>query len=175
MGRDSEDYGANVVDTAFEVAKIFRERAYAPYSNYKVGACVVAIAPNTVKLDLPTDTIYPAGTIKYFGGCNVENASYGVTICAERAAIFNAVGHGFKNIPIMAIVTENGGMSCGACRQVEYEFNPNMILLSMNNMGVIVERKLSDLLSNAFGPSDLDLELKEVSSGTRFIGDRRYA
>lgn len=144
MDKTSKDYGASVIHTACEVAKIFRKRAYAPYSNYKVGACAVAIDPDTKHA-------------LYFGGCNVENASYGMTICAERAAIFNAVGNGFKNIPIMAIATKNNGMSCGACRQVEYEFNPNMIILSMNEVGGIMECRLPDLLTNAFGPHNLEI------------------
>ncbi len=144
MGKTTEDYGASVIHTACEVAKIFRKRAYAPYSNYKVGACAVAIDPDS-------------GTPLYFGGCNVENASYGVTICAERSAIFNAVGNGFKNIPIMAIATKNNGMSCGACRQVEYEFNPSMIIVSINEKGGIMECSLEDLLPNAFGPHNLNV------------------
>ncbi len=142
MDKTTEDYGASVIETACEIAKTFRKRAYAPYSNYKVGACAVAI---------DTDS----GTPLYFGGCNVENASYGMTICAERSAIFNAVGNGFKNIPILAIATKNNGMSCGACRQVEYEFNPNMVIISMNEVGGILECNLADLLPNAFGPQDL--------------------
>lgn len=144
MEKLTNAYGTSVVHTACEVAKIFRKRAYAPYSDYKVGACAVAIDPDS-------------GTALYFGGCNVENASYGMTICAERAAIFNAVGNGFKNIPIMAIATKNNGMSCGACRQVEYEFNPDMIILSINEVGGIMECRLPDLMPNAFGPHKLNV------------------
>jgi cytidine deaminase len=168
MGRITEDYG--VKNTALEIAKDFREDAYAPYSNYKVGACAVAIG----------DT----GTVHYFAGSNVENASYGMTICAERVAIFNAVANGLKNIPIIAIATENGGMSCGACRQVEYEFNSDMLIVSTNDMGEIVERRLSDLLPDAFGPNDLEQAdhhlprkygYKRIYDKTEsFIGERRY-
>lgn len=81
-----------------------RELAYAPYSKYQVGAAVLS----------PTGKIYT--------GCNVENASYGLTVCAERNAIFKAVSAGEREIIALAVVTANGGSPCGACRQVMYEF-----------------------------------------------------
>ncbi|MEA3506991.1 MAG: cytidine deaminase [Elusimicrobiota bacterium] len=89
-----------------EEAKKYRGRAYVPYSNFKVGAALLA------------------DNGKVYGGCNVENSSYGLTICAERAAIAGAVAEGMKKIEKIAIVTSGKEFSrpCGACRQVIIEF-----------------------------------------------------
>ena len=129
---------------AINMARQFRRLAYAPYSKYTVGACVVSIDDN--------------GQVHYHGGCNIENASYGLTICAERVAIFNAVAHGYHNISIMAIATKDGkGISCGACRQVEYEFNPDMEILTVGEHKVIPKTyRLEDELPHAFGPENLE-------------------
>ena len=83
-----------------------RESAYAPYSSYKVGAAVVA------------------GDDRVFFGCNVENASYGLSLCAERAAIACAIAHGVKRIKAVVVVTDADppGTPCGACRQWMAEF-----------------------------------------------------
>lgn len=133
-----------VVYRMIAMAKKYRIRAYAPYSRYKVGAVVLASR---------SDNLYDA---KFFGGCNVENASYGMTICAERSAIFTAISAGYSHILAMIIVTDNGGMSCGACRQVENEFNPNMAVISYNDItGKVVEWNLSNTFLDAFGPSKL--------------------
>lgn len=134
----------DIEDTLLMVAEYYRSQAYAPYSHYYVGAAVYAINPAT-------------GEKMYFGGANVENASYGMTICAERVAIFNAVGNGYTNITHMGIATENGGMSCGACRQVEYEFNPKMIIYSWDIDHVQKNYSLDDELPHAFGPMHLGL------------------
>jgi cytidine deaminase len=126
------------------MAKKYRIRAYAPYSRYRVGAVVLASRG---------DNLYDA---RLFGGCNVENASYGMTICAERTAIFNAISAGYPHILAMIIATDNGGMSCGACRQVENEFNPNMTIISYNDVtGRVNEWSLNEQLPNAFGPASL--------------------
>jgi cytidine deaminase len=85
-----------------------RERAHAPYSEFQVGAAVLAAG----------------GEI--FAGCNVENASYGLTICAERVAIGTAVAAGHKKILAVAVATSGGYAPCGACRQVLSEFGPAM-------------------------------------------------
>ncbi|MFN3690995.1 MAG: cytidine deaminase [Fimbriimonadales bacterium] len=85
-------------------ARAARQNAYAPYSGYTVGAAVL------------TDN----GRI--VSGCNVENASYGLSICAERAAVFNAVASGAQRITAVALCTADGGTPCGACRQVLLEF-----------------------------------------------------
>lgn len=87
-------------------AEISRENAYAPYSHYTVGAAVLG------------------GKGRMYAGCNVENASYGLSICAERAAVFAAIGAGERQIRALAVVSEGQqpAMPCGACRQVLQEF-----------------------------------------------------
>ena len=132
----------DIEDTLLMVAETYRTQAYAPYSQYFVGAAVYATNPVT-------------SAQMYFGGANVENASYGMTICAERVAIFNAVSNGYTNISHLGICTENGGMSCGACRQVEYEFNPNMIIYSWDKDRVQKDYTLDVELPHAFGPKYL--------------------
>ena len=85
-------------------AQAARRRAYAPYSGFTVGAAVLT----------------SSGAI--YTGCNVENASYGLTMCAERVAIHNAVAAGEREVMAVAIVSEPGATPCGACRQVLAEF-----------------------------------------------------
>lgn len=87
-----------------ERAREVRERAYAPYSRYHVGAALLSTSG------------------KIYTGCNVENASYGLTVCAERNAIFKAISEGEREFVALAVVTANGGSPCGACRQVIFEF-----------------------------------------------------
>lgn len=115
-----------------------RECAYAPYSRFLVGAAVLT-----------------GGRI--FGGCNVENASYGLTICAERSAAFAAVSAGERRIDAVAIVTdtERPTPPCGACRQVLREFGPDMTVVSATVSGLRTTHKLSDLLPDSFGPESL--------------------
>jgi len=93
-------------ETLLEVAAKVAEKAYAPYSEYKVGAALLC-ADGTV-----------------FTGCNVENASYGLTICAERTAVFSAITAGHRDLVALAVVTlgEHMPYPCGACRQVLSEF-----------------------------------------------------
>ncbi len=91
-------------EALLERAKEARERAHAPYSNYAVGAAVLDAAG------------------RIHAGCNVENAMYGATVCAERVAIWTAVAAGARRIRALALVTPNGGTPCGACRQVLREF-----------------------------------------------------
>ena len=85
-----------------------RPRAHAPYSKFQVGAAILTAS----------------GEI--FAGCNVENASYGLTICAERVAVGSAVAAGHKEIVAVAVVSSGGHSPCGACRQVLSEFGPAM-------------------------------------------------
>ena len=87
-----------------ELANEARRRAYAPYSNYKVGAALRT----------------KSGRI--FTGVNIENAAYPTSICAERTAVFKAVSEGERDFEIIAVVTDNGGSPCGSCRQVLAEF-----------------------------------------------------
>ncbi len=120
-------------------AKAIADKAYAPYSKYRVGACV-----KTVDGEL-------------YDGCNVENASYGLTICAERNAIFHAVAQGMKQIESIAIYVSSPvpGAPCGACRQVINEFGPDATVMSICDGPDVLFRKLSELLPDAFGPANL--------------------
>lgn len=123
------------------LAKEAREKAYAPYSNYKVGACVVATAGKT------------------FTGCNIENASFGGTICAERVAISKAVSEGYLNIKIVVVVTESRnekkGGPCGFCRQFIYEFAPKAQIIVSDLENNYQLFSLEHLLPHAFGPKNL--------------------
>jgi cytidine deaminase len=116
-----------------EMAAKVRLRAYAPYSGFKVGAAVLT----------------RAGAI--FTGCNVENASFGVTICAERAAVFAAIAAGQPELIAIAIVTDalEPAMPCGACRQVLAEFNPLIKIIASTTQDERQEFVLTDLLPRA--------------------------
>lgn len=117
-----------------EAAKQARENAFAPFSNFKVGASLL------------TET----GEI--FTGCNIENATYGLTICAERTAIFKAISEGkrrFKKICIVAD-TENLTPPCGACRQIIWEFCGDAEVILSNLQGKIETFRTSELFPKAF-------------------------
>src|ERR671922_2608534 len=104
-----------------DLASTARQRAYAPYSNYPVGAVV------RTKMG------------RLYTGVNVENAAYPQTMCAERVAIFKAVSEGEKEFEIIAVVTDNGGSPCGGCRQVMAEFGLDTIVLLADGAGKIVK------------------------------------
>jgi len=114
----------------FQTAKEFRERAYAPYSKFLVGAAVKG----------------ESGEI--YGGCNVENASYGLTICAERNAIFKAVAAGERKILEIAVITDSKDTSvpCGACAQVLLEFGEEAHVYLFGVNGESEECKARDLM-----------------------------
>ena len=115
-----------------------RRRAYAPYSNYPVGAA----------LRTKTGRIYT--------GVNVENAAYPQTMCAERVAIFKAVSDGETEFDVIAVVTNNGGSPCGGCRQVMAEFGlDTIVLLAEGNGKLVKESTVSELLPEAFTPKHL--------------------
>lgn len=114
-----------------------RRKAYAPYSRYLVGAALLTTSGQV------------------YTGCNVENASYGLAMCAERTAAFKAVSEGDREFVTIAVVTENGGTPCGACRQVLSEFGPNMRVLVADDSGSYSTHDLSQLLPDSFGPSQL--------------------
>ena len=121
-----------------DLANIARQRAYAPYSNYPVGA----------SLRTKTGRIYT--------GVNVENAAYPQTMCAERVAMFKAVSEGEKEFEVITVVTDNGGSPCGGCRQVMAEFGLNTIVLMADGNGRIVkETTVKELLPEAFTPDRL--------------------
>lgn len=116
-----------------EAALAARERAYAPYSKFLVGAAVRAESG------------------KIYTGCNIENASYGLTVCAERNALFNAVGVGERKFTALCVVgdTEEPISPCGACRQVMAEFKVPCIILA-NLQGDVKEYTLEELLPYGF-------------------------
>jgi len=127
------------IEKLLEEAKKVREKAYAPYSNFKVGASL-----------LTEDG-------KIFTGCNVENASYGLSLCAERNAIFSAVSKGERKFKALLVVAQGEGTvaPCGACRQVMREFGEFDVYLA-NTDGKIEKTKVSELLPKAFGPENLE-------------------
>lgn len=112
--------------------------AYAPYSKFPVGA------------------VLQSSDGRLFSACNVENASYGLTICAERAAVCKAVSEGARSFSCLALSVRGGGAPCGACRQVLREFGTEMtVLLGDENGQLIRELSLAELLPEAFGPENL--------------------
>lgn len=119
-----------------------RERAYAPYSRYRVGAALLT----------------RSGRI--FTGCNVENAVYPLCTCAERVAIVKAVSEGETDFVALAVATANGASPCGACRQTLREFVPlgeegHMVILIADASGAYRETTLADLLPEGFSAADL--------------------
>jgi cytidine deaminase len=129
-----EDATKNLVQAAKDATR----NAYIPYSNYPVGAALRA----------------GDGTI--FSGCNVENASYPVTICAERVALVKAVSEGYRQFDAIAVVTPNAGSPCGMCRQMLYEFAPSLrVILADTDGNVRYDGVLSELLPLGFGPDSL--------------------
>jgi len=114
-----------------------RRNAYAPYSHYSVGAALLTASG------------------RVYSGCNVENASYGLAICAERTAAVKAISEGEREFVAIAVVTENGGTPCGACRQVLNEFGPDMRVLIADATGNYQALGLSELLPASFGPAQL--------------------
>jgi cytidine deaminase len=119
------------INELIEHARDAREYAYAPYSKYKVGAAVLACG-------------------KVFKGCNIENVSYSLTICAERVAIFNAVSHGCRDIEAIAIYADKMPYPCGACLQVMKEFCQDDCIVLISD-GKRVERyELRELLPKGF-------------------------
>ena len=114
-----------------------QENAYAPYSSYAVGAALLTRQGHV------------------YTGCNVENASFSLTICAERSAVFSAVSRGEHEFGAIAIVTSNGGAPCGACRQVLAEFGLDTRVLIATPEGLQSETTVRDLLPGAFSGRDL--------------------
>lgn len=126
-----------LVDLAFTML----ERAYVPYSRFPVGAALLC-ADGTV-----------------FTGCNVENAAYGSTICAERTAVVKAVSEGHRDDWVALAVVGNGSdycWPCGACRQMLYEFCPGLTVLVARGDRDFVRLPLAGLLPHGFGPKSLN-------------------
>ncbi len=122
------------IEELIEKAIESRNKAYAPYSSFKVGAAV-----------LTNDD-------KIFTGCNIENVSLGLSVCAERVAIFKAISCGYKSFKAIAIIcdTEKPCSPCGACRQTMIEFSPEMDVIMCNFQNKAIIKKAKQLVPDAF-------------------------
>lgn len=122
-----------------QIAEKAKEKAYVPYSHFKVGAALMT------------------SDKKVYTGCNVENASFGATNCAERTAVFKAVSEGDRDFEAIAIVSSSGDFTypCGICRQVISEFNPNIQLILANNKGEIRSYRFNEIFPFAFTKEDI--------------------
>ena len=129
------------MEKLLQLAKQAREHAHVPYSKFPVGAAVLT----------------KDGTV--YQGCNIENASFGLTNCAERTAVFKAVSEGDKEFQTIVVTADTEGpvSPCGACRQVLVEFcEPEMPVVLTNKKGDIKETTVSELLPGAFREKDMD-------------------
>lgn len=140
LGMD-HDFGVTPEEQAelIRLAREAYEKAYVPYSHYPVGAA----------------SLWAAG--KNYAGCNVENASYGLTVCAERNSVFQAVAHGERKLKAVAIAVPTAAFPspCGACRQVLREFAVDCLILLVNGQGQTQVTRLQTLLPDSFGPEFL--------------------
>ena len=114
-----------------------RERAYAPYSGYQVGAALLGASG------------------RIYAGCNVENAVYPLTTCAERTAIVKAISEGEREFIALAVVTGNGGSPCGSCRQTLREFGEDIAVVIADTRGTYRETTVAELLPGSFSAADL--------------------
>jgi cytidine deaminase len=123
-----------------EAALAARENAHAPFSKFKVGAAIED----------------QSGTI--FTGCNVENATYGLTLCAERVAVFKAISEGARKFTRIAVAADTDVLTppCGACRQILWEFCGNAELILVNLQGKTESFRMKDLFPRPFDASFLD-------------------
>ncbi len=126
-------------ETLISAAKQARENAHAPFSNFRVGAAVRATSG------------------RIFGGCNVENATYGLTVCAERIAIFKAISEGERGFDAISVVTDTDALTppCGACRQLIWEFCGDVPVIMANLKGKTETIQMRDLFPKPFDSSHL--------------------
>jgi len=126
-------------ESLIAAARSAREHAHAPFSNFRVGAAVRA----------------KSGRI--FSGCNVENSTYGLTLCAERVAIFKAISEGERGFDAVAVVTDTDTLTppCGACRQILWEFCGDVEIVLVNPRGKTETHRLKDLFPKPFDVSYL--------------------
>lgn len=115
-----------------EVARNARKNAYVPYSGYRVGSALLSVNGNV------------------FAGCNVENASYGLAICSERTAMVKAISEGEREFVAIAVMTDDGGTPCGACRQFMAEFGLDTVVILANKKGNYTLHTVGSLLPDAF-------------------------
>ena len=134
-----EDISLTEHDALIEAAQRSRENAHAPYSNFRVGA---ALRANSGRI---------------FGGCNVENATYGLTVCAERVAIFKAISEGERGFDAIAVVTDTDTLTppCGACRQLIWEFCGDVPVILSNLKGKTETLQMRELFPKPFDSSNL--------------------
>ena len=120
-------------------ARKARRHAHAPYSNFRVGAALRATSG------------------RIFGGCNVENATYGLTVCAERVAIFKAISEGERGFDAIAVVTDTDSLTspCGACRQLIWEFCGDVPVILANLKGKAEVIRMRELFPKPFDSSNL--------------------
>jgi cytidine deaminase len=137
-------------------AREARVAAYASYSGFAVGAALQAAGGQV------------------FCGCNVENASYGLTVCAERVALFAAVAAGVREFSALAVVADSPEpvAPCGACRQVLYEFAPDLQVILANLQGRQKKMRLRDLLPEAFDNSTFELMTSKCRTGKRQMPEK---
>ncbi|MDW8450773.1 MAG: cytidine deaminase [Anaerolineae bacterium] len=126
-----------VIRVLIEVANRARKYAHAPYSRYRVGSALLA------------------GSGNVYSGVNVENASYGLAICSERTAYVKAISEGEREFIAIAVVTDNGGSPCGACRQFMGEFSLDTIVIQADARGNYTLTTVGELLPDAFTPDKL--------------------
>jgi len=126
-------------DLLVAAAKQARENAHAKFSNFKVGAGL------------------RASSGKIYGGCNVENATYGLTVCAERVAIFKAISEGERKFDAIAVVTDTNTLTppCGACRQLIWEFCGDVPVILTNLKGQVEIIRMRELFPKPFDASNL--------------------
>jgi cytidine deaminase len=139
MRRARRGQRAPALGEIVRLARAARESAHAPFSGYKVGAALRAEAGEVVT------------------GCNVENASYGLTMCAERVAVFKAVSEGMRGFDAIAVVVDSPKLAapCGPCRQILWEFCGDIWVRMENLRGRGVTRRMSELLPMAFDQGNL--------------------
>lgn len=123
-----------------KAAHIARENAFAPYSNFKVGSAILTEGG------------------EMFTGCNVESATYGLTVCAERVAIWKAVSERKKDFSHIVVVADTPNLTppCGACRQIIWEFCGDIPVIMANLQGDVETMQMSELLPKAFDSEFLD-------------------
>ena len=126
-------YDNKLIQKAIEM----RSLALAPYSNYIVGAAVLTESG------------------KIFGGCNIENSSYSLTICAERVALFKAISEAETKFKALSVSTNNAGMPCGACRQVIWDICGNIPILICDNNSLVTKTESIKLLPMPFDATKL--------------------